>query len=78
MSISGYRSNRNGGIFIVVQKYKRNSYFDKQKGGQCICLKESNKYGFIRYADDFVRHEARDVHGARAPATHRRVVSLSP
>jgi RNA-directed DNA polymerase len=32
----------------------------------------------VRYADDFVRHEARYVHGARAPATHRRVVSLSP
>jgi retron-type reverse transcriptase len=33
---------------------------------------------YLRYVDDFVRHEARDVHGARAPATHRRVVSLSP
>ena len=25
------------------------------------------KAGLIRYADDFVRHEARYVHGARAP-----------
>jgi RNA-directed DNA polymerase len=33
---------------------------------------------YLRYVDDFVRHEARDVHGARVPATHRRVVSLSP
>jgi RNA-directed DNA polymerase len=32
----------------------------------------------IRYADDLVRREARYVHGARAPTTGRRVVSLSP
>jgi hypothetical protein len=31
-----------------------------------------------RYADDWVRHEARYVHGARAPTIGRRVVSLSP
>jgi group II intron reverse transcriptase/maturase len=39
---------------------------------------EDSDLKLVRYADDFVRHEARDVHGARAPATHRRVVSLSP
>ena len=33
---------------------------------------------FVRYADDFVRHEARYVHGARAPTADRRAVSLSP
>jgi RNA-directed DNA polymerase len=32
----------------------------------------------IRYADDFVRHEARTEHGARAPTAGRRAVSLSP
>ena len=30
----------------------------------------------VFYADDFVRHEARTVHGARAPTTRRRVVNL--
>ena len=34
----------------------------------CVCF----------YADDFVRHEARIMHGARAPAARRRVASLSP
>jgi hypothetical protein len=33
---------------------------------------------YCRYADDFVRHEARYVHGARAPTAGRRAVSLSP
>lgn len=32
----------------------------------------------IRYADDLVRHEARIVHGARAPAARRRAANLSP
>ena len=27
---------------------------------------------YVRYADDFVRHEARYVHGARAPIANRR------
>lgn len=36
------------------------------------------KVHLVRYADDFVRHEARYVHGARAPTAGRRVVSLSP
>lgn len=31
----------------------------------------------IRYADDLVRHEARYMHGARAPTANRRAVSLS-
>jgi hypothetical protein len=30
------------------------------------------------YADDMVRHEARIVHGAVAPAASRRVANLSP
>ena len=30
------------------------------------------------YLEDFVRHEARYVHGARAPTAGRRAVSLSP
>jgi hypothetical protein len=33
---------------------------------------------YVRYADDFVRHEARYVHGARAPTADRRAVSPSP
>jgi hypothetical protein len=33
---------------------------------------------YLRYADDFVRHEARTGHGARAPTAGRRAVSLSP
>jgi len=35
-------------------------------------------HAYLRYADDFVRHEARFVHGARAPTTSRGVVSLTP
>jgi RNA-directed DNA polymerase len=35
-------------------------------------------FHLIRYADDFVRHEARYVHGARAPAAGRRAASPSP
>ena len=31
-----------------------------------------------RLADDFVRHEARTVHGASAPTADQRAVSLSP
>ena len=33
---------------------------------------------FLRYADEFVRHEARYVHGAGAPTADRRAVSPSP
>lgn len=33
---------------------------------------------YARYMDDMVRHEARYVHGARAPTAGRRAVSLSP
>ena len=36
------------------------------------------KVGRSWYCDETVRHEARYVHGARAPAARRRVVSLSP
>ena len=36
------------------------------------------KVNLVRYADDMVRHEARYVHGARAPTAGRRAVSLSP
>jgi group II intron reverse transcriptase/maturase len=32
----------------------------------------------VNYADDFVRHEARIVHGASAPTADQRAVSLSP
>jgi retron-type reverse transcriptase len=33
---------------------------------------------YCRYADDFVRHEARYVHGAKAPPAGRRAGSLPP
>ena len=33
---------------------------------------------YTRYADDFVRHEARIGHGAQAPPAGRRAGSLSP
>ena len=36
-----------------------------------------HKPAVIRFADDMVRHEARYVHGARAPTANRRAVSLS-
>ena len=36
------------------------------------------KVNLVRFADDFVRHEARYVHGARAPTANRRAVSPSP
>jgi hypothetical protein len=38
-----------------------------------------NKPGVIRFADDFVRHEARYQHGRKEiPAAGRGAVSLSP
>jgi RNA-directed DNA polymerase len=39
--------------------------------------KEGNAF-YVRYADDFVRHEARIGHGAQAPPAGRRAGSLSP
>jgi putative transposase len=36
------------------------------------------KVGRSWYCDETVRHEARYVHGARAPAARRRAASLSP
>jgi RNA-directed DNA polymerase len=36
-----------------------------------------SKVHLIRFADDFVRHEARDGYGAQAPTVSRRTVSLS-
>jgi RNA-directed DNA polymerase len=39
---------------------------------------ERRGHRFVRYADDCVRHEARYVHGARAPAAGRRAASPSP
>ena len=41
-------------------------------------VKSTTKVNTIRFADDFVRHEARTEHGARAPTAGRRAVSLSP
>jgi group II intron reverse transcriptase/maturase len=38
---------------------------------------EYRRLYYVRYADDFVRHEARIEHGARAPTASRRAVSLS-
>jgi RNA-directed DNA polymerase len=40
--------------------------------------RKAAKVSMVRYADDFVRHEARIGHGARAPTASRRAVSLSP
>ena len=39
---------------------------------------KSLKVNLTRFADDFVRHEARYVHGAGAPTADRRAVSPSP
>ena len=39
---------------------------------------QASRFKLVRFADDFVRHEARIVHGARAPAARRRVANLSP
>ena len=41
-------------------------------------LAHKGNCALIRYADDWVRHEAYAGHGARAPAAGRRAVSLSP
>jgi RNA-directed DNA polymerase len=41
-------------LLSQFKKVKEYAYFDKKKGSQRICRKESNKYGFIRYADDFL------------------------
>jgi RNA-directed DNA polymerase len=40
--------------------------------------RQSYKVNFVRYCDDFVRHEARTEHDARASAASRRAASLSP
>jgi RNA-directed DNA polymerase len=39
--------------------------------------REAAKVHLVRFADDFVRHEAQIEHGAQAPAAGRRAVSLS-
>ena len=39
---------------------------------------EEEPFARACYAEVFVRHEARYVHGARAPTANRRAVSLSP
>ena len=41
-------------LLSQFKKVKEYRYFDKKKGKQCIHLKKSNKFGFIRYADDFL------------------------
>ena len=41
-------------------------------------LRRNAKVHLVRYADDFVRHEARDEYDAKASAARRRVASLSP
>ena len=41
-------------ILSQHQKVKEYKYFDKKKGKYRTCRKKSNKYGFIRYADDFL------------------------
>ena len=48
-----------------------------QYGGR-VQHRTFRRYGFIRYADDFVRHEARIEHDASASAASRRTASLSP
>ncbi len=40
-------------------------------------VRTNPKVQMVRFADDFVRHEARFMHGVKTPATHRRVVNLS-
>ena len=41
-------------------------------------FKGARRPTLVRYADDLVRHEARILHGARAPAARRREANLSP
>ena len=41
-------------VLSPYQKVKEYKYFDKKKGKHRTCRKKSNRYGFIRYADDFV------------------------
>jgi len=48
------------------------------RGRQCGLKKKRQSLSIIRYADDRVRHEARIVNGARAPAARRRAANLSP
>lgn len=45
---------------------------------QVVCQHCRGYSSIIRYADDTVRHEARIVHGVRAPAACRRAANLSP
>lgn len=41
-------------VLSQYQKVKEYKYFDKKKGKHRTCRKKSNRYGFIRYADDFL------------------------
>lgn len=41
-------------LLSQFKKVKEYQYFNKKKGKQCICHVKSDKYGFIRYADDFL------------------------
>ena len=50
----------------------------RDKFGTSSRARNKTQINLIRYADDFVRHEARYVHGARASTANRRAVSLSP
>jgi RNA-directed DNA polymerase len=49
-------------------------------GLESALVSQSRRYRItvVRYADDFVRHEARYVHGAKAPPAGRRAGSLPP
>jgi RNA-directed DNA polymerase len=73
----------------LIEGWLKAGYLDKgilnptdtgtPQGGLEGYIKSINpKLGVIRYADDFVRHEARIVNGARAPAARRRAANLSP
>lgn len=55
--------------FHAMTPYERST---RRRKGELVSVR------YIRYCDDFVRHEARYVHGARAPAANRRAVSPSP
>lgn len=75
--IDSYEAHPGRGVPIgnLSSQYFANHYLS----GLDHYIKEQLRIkAYVRYMDDMVRHEARYVHGARAPTAGRRAVSLSP
>jgi hypothetical protein len=63
---------------VMMQRAALRPYLHRLEEAITQAAPRKHRAIVVRYADDLVRHEARYVHGARAPTIGRRVVSLSP